>query len=272
MIFGDQNGICVHPIEGLLMSHDSKNLDELVAFHTPENIRSRLQSQPPHSYLKDFIYGAIDGTVTTFAVVSGVAGAGLSSGIIVVLGLANLLGDGFSMAASNYLGTRADEQLLDEARKMEERHIHLNPDGEREEIRQVFAAKGFDGEGLEHIVDVITEDRERWVNTMLVEELGLRLSNPAPLRAALTTFVAFLTIGLIPLLAFVVQLIWPDGVPHPFLWSSALTGLAFFGVGAAKSRFVQQSWFAAGFETLLLGGGAAAIAFIVGLMLRGIAI
>jgi hypothetical protein len=75
--------------------------------HTPEAIRARLAAEREHSYLRDFIYGGIDGSVTTFAVVSGVAGADLAASIVIILGLANLIGDGFSMAASNFLGTRA---------------------------------------------------------------------------------------------------------------------------------------------------------------------
>jgi len=84
---------------------------DLAATHTPENVRQRLQTPTTHSYLRDFVYGAIDGTVTTFAIVSGVAGAGLSTGVILILGVANLVGDGFSMAASNYLGTKTEEEL-----------------------------------------------------------------------------------------------------------------------------------------------------------------
>ena len=81
------------------------------ADHSPAAIRRRLQAGPGHSYLRDFVFGAVDGTVTTFAVVSGAAGAGLPAGVVIVLGMANLLGDGFSMAVGNFLGTRADQQL-----------------------------------------------------------------------------------------------------------------------------------------------------------------
>ena len=236
--------------------------------HTPERIRERLNADNSN-YLSDFIYGAIDGTVTTFAVVSGVAGAGLSSGIIIVLGLANLVGDGFSMAASNFLGTRADKQLQDQARVEEARQIKNNPEGEREEVRQIYARKGFEGSDLERVVEVICADKERWLDTMLRDELGLHLSRRSPIRAATATFVAFLLVGFIPLMPFMMQLLSAP-LEEPFFWSCLFTGLAFFGVGAAKSRFVQQHWLLAGGETLLLGGSAAGLAFLVGRMLRGI--
>lgn len=237
--------------------------------HTPERIRERLEANKSN-YLSDFIYGAIDGTVTTFAVVSGVAGAGLSSGIVIVLGLANLVGDGFSMAASNFLGTRADRQLEAKARAEETRQIEEYPEGEREEVRQIYAKKGFEGEDLERVVDVICSDKDRWLDTMLTEELGLHLSSRSPVRAAAATFFAFMLIGFIPLLPFTMQL-FEAPIQAPFFWSCIFTGIAFFGVGAAKSRFVEQHWFWAGCETLLLGGSAALLAYIVGSLLRGVA-
>ncbi|MEQ8211529.1 MAG: VIT1/CCC1 transporter family protein [Lacipirellulaceae bacterium] len=244
--------------------------NELAASHTPDLIRERLQAPKTHSYLKDFVYGAIDGTVTTFAVVSGVAGAGLSTGVIIILGMANLVGDGFSMAASNYLGTKTEEELLRKARRIEESQIAEYPEGEREEIRQIFASKGFEGEQLEGAVDVITADRRRWVDTMLVEELGLQLEGPSAIRAAVTTLVAFIVVGFIPLLAFFLEMIFAEGIGNPYVMSTVLTAVAFFLVGASKSWFVDEPWYRAGFETLAIGGGAAALAYLVGLGLAGI--
>ena len=109
--------------------HDAATARELRETHTAEHIRARLASQHQQSYLRDFVYGAIDGAVTTFAVVSGVARAGLPAGIVVILGGANLIGDGFSMAAGNYLGTRAEDQLLAKARRMEQRTFDWPPTG-----------------------------------------------------------------------------------------------------------------------------------------------
>jgi VIT1/CCC1 family predicted Fe2+/Mn2+ transporter len=184
--------------------------------------------------------------------------------------MANLVGDGFSMAASNYLGTKTEEELRKKARRTEEHHIAHYPEGEREEIRQIFASKGFEAEQLEQVVDVITSDRNRWVDTMMVEELGLPLKGPSAMRAAMTTLVAFVLVGLIPLVAFIYNYLSTTGLANPYIASTALTGVAFFLIGAAKSWFVGESWYRAGTETFVIGGGAAGLAYAAGLLLGSV--
>lgn len=257
--------------QGWTEQHASRDPTTAAAAHEPEAIRARLAEGPVHSYLKDFVYGAIDGAVTTFAVVSGVAGAGLGTNIVVILGVANLVGDGFSMAASNYLGTRAERQLAEKVRRMEEQHIDQFPEGEREEIRQILASQGYTGELLDRAVKLITKDRERWVEMMLREEHGLSLSVPNAWRAAMMTFAAFLAIGLLPLIPFLLQLVVGVEIPMPYRLSTLMTGGAFFAVGAVKSRFVEQSWYWSGFETLAVGGGAAGLAYVCGAILKSVA-
>src|SRR6266508_1709058 len=116
--------------------------------HSAAAIEERLAAGPRHNYLRDLIYGGIDGSVTTFAVVTGVVGARLSPWVILVMGFANLFADGFSMAASNFLGTRAEHDDLKRLEAIEHRHVDLDPEGEREEVRQIFHGKGFFGDDL----------------------------------------------------------------------------------------------------------------------------
>lgn len=233
--------------------------------HHPRAIRRRLETARRHSYLGDAVLGGIDGCVTTFAVVAGVAGGGLPAAVALILGFANLLADGFSMAVGNYQGTKAQREYVDKMRRMEEQHIEDVPQGEREEIRQIFARKGFEGAVLESVVDTITRDRRLWVETMLTEEHGLQVESPSPARAAAVTFLAFLAIGVIPLLAFLVPGLDPR---QTFLASTVMTGGAFFLVGLAKGRMLEQPMIRGGVETLLTGGAAAALAFGVGWWLR----
>lgn len=234
--------------------------------HTPSAIAARLAARTRHNYVGDFVLGAVDGTVTTFAIVSATAGAGLSTAVAIVLGLSNVLADGFSMAVSNFLKSRSDQQLIERYRRMEEAHVREIPDGEREEIRQIFAAKGFEGRMLEDVVAVITEDRRRWVDTMLTEEWGLQLDTPSPGRAAATTFLAFVLAGMTPLLPLLAAS-WLMA-QQVYLASALLAGASFFATGVARGQVTGRSRWAAGAETLLIGGSAASLAFAVGAWLR----
>lgn len=258
------------PDSGSLDSDSDLSRQSLASSHSRDQIRERLDQGHRVDYLPDFIYGAIDGTVTTFAVVSGVAGADLSSGIVIVLGLANLVGDGFSMAASNYSGTRVEQQLRQRMRSREADEIEIYPEGEREEVRQIYAAKGFQGDELETVVRVITSDKQQWIDTMMSEEMGIGPSQRSPIKAAAATLVAFVVVGFIPLISFVMQAISPGGLGDAYLSSIILTAIAFFCVGAVKSRFVDQYWLVSGIETLALGGSAASLAYVVGWSLRGL--
>ncbi len=243
---------------------------QLEAEHTPRAVAERLRAGPRASHLRDIVYGAIDGTITTFAIVAGAVGAGLPSSVVVVLGFANLLADGFSMAVGNFLGTRAEDQARERTRRREQAHIDMFPAGEREEIRQIFAAKGFAGAELERVVEVITDDRELWVETMLREEHGLPMARRSATAAAVATFVAFLVVGSVPLMAFVLELAAPSVLPAPVAVSAVMTAGTFAAVGIAKSRAVDGSWRRDALETLALGGAASAIAFAVGYLLRGL--
>ena len=233
--------------------------------HTPEAIRRRIEAGARVSYLRDWVYGGIDGTVTTFAVVAGVAGAELSSRIILILGVANLIADGFSMAAANYIGTKAEHDDRERIRRQEEQHIALVPEGEREELRQIFRDKGFGGEVLERVVRVVTSTREQWIDAMLMLEHGMSPVERSPVLAALSTFSAFIVCGALPLVPYIF------GAQAGLLTATVLSGLAFLLIGSLKSLWSTQSWWRSGIETLAIGLAAAALAFWVGFLLRGLA-
>jgi vacuolar iron transporter family protein len=138
------------------------------------------------------------------------------------------------------------------------------PEGEREEIRQIFKGKGFHGHNLERAVDVTTADRDRWVDTMLAEEYGLPKALRSPLKAAASTFASFVLCGAVPLLPFLV------GASATFHLSVVMTALVFFLIGSTKSRWSPVSWWRSGTETMAIGLGAAALAFVIGYGLKGL--
>ena len=232
--------------------------------HDPADIAARLADGYRLSYLRDWINGGIDGTVTTFAVVVGVAGAELSARIVLILGVANLVADGFSMAASNFSATRTEAQELQRLRRMEERHIDRYPDGEREEVRQILEAKGFRGEDLQRAVEITTANRETWVNTMLADEHGQPAVVRSPLRAGLFTFLAFVICGSAPLLPYLF------GVRSSLLVSAALSGVVFAVIGSVKGYFAGAPVLRSGVETLAIGGLAAALAYAAGFFLKSL--
>lgn len=233
--------------------------------HSPKDIAARLARGPSINYLRDWIYGGIDGAVTTFAIVAGVVGAELSVGIVLVLGLANLFADGFSMAASNYSGTKSEHDDFERIKSIELRHIRHHPDGEREEVRQIYARKGFGGEELERMVQLTTAHEDIWIEVMLAEEYGIQKVQRSPALAAFATFIAFVICGFVPLVPFIL------GLEASATAASVMTGIVFLGIGAVKSRWSMQSWWMSAIETFAIGMSAAGIAFAIGLGLRALA-
>lgn len=241
------------------------SLETLRRQHQPAAIEQRLGAPLQPRYVADAVLGAIDGCVTTFAVVAGAVGAGFSAEVALIMGFANLLADGFSMAVSNYEAIKALHEFRETARATEEEHIAQVPEGEREEIRQIFAHKGFTGETLEQIVETICQDRQLWVETMLSEEYGLQQAPPAPLTCAGVTFTTFLLAGSLPLLPLFISTL---PVPLQFLISALLAAAVFFSIGMLKSLVFAKPLLRSGLGTLLTGGAAASVAFLTGHLLQ----
>ncbi len=215
-------------------------------------------------YIGDLIYGANDGIITTFAVVAGAVGASFSPVVIIILGFANIFADGISMGASNYLSLRSEQDYARAQRQKEEWEIDNLRAIEVDEIREIFEKKGFGGKDLDRAVEIITSDRKVWVDTMMRDELGiLEDKNDSPLMHGGVTFTAFLIAGIVPLLAYLVP-----GVANVFWVAVVMCMISLFVVGALRSLVTAVSWFRGGMEMLLVGVGAASVAFFVGKLLE----
>ncbi|HID24646.1 MAG TPA: hypothetical protein EYP14_19920, partial [Planctomycetaceae bacterium] len=221
-------------------------------------------------YIKSAVYGGLDGIITTFAVVAGVAGAALSSGIVLILGFANLIADGLSMAIGDYLSTKAELEYEHAERQRELWEVEHFPEGEKTELIEVYVEKGVPPEDARTIVDIISRHKEAWVDIMMTEELGIVPTDASPVKNAVVTFVSFAGFGLVPLLAYVVARLVPGVTFNTFGVACISTAATLFLLGALKVKVTERNWIFSGLETLLVGGTAALAAYMVGVLLRGL--
>ena len=215
-------------------------------------------------YLSEFVYGGIDGSVTTFAVVAGATGAHLDAAIVIILGFANLLADGFSMSVGSYLSAKTEKENYEKHRKTEYWEIENIPEEETEEIRMIYRSKGFEGDLLEKVVQVITADKDRWVSVMMKDELEMIPDSKTPVKIAGITYISFILIGLIPLLSYVIQFVNASLIQDAFLLSCFLTMIAFVIIGWLKSYINHTNQVKSILETVGLGAAAAFVAYFVG--------
>jgi len=240
--------------------------------HDPKRIAQATEEHggAGSQYLGDMVYGGLDGIVTTFAVVSGVAGANLGANVVLILGLANLFADGFSMATGAYLSSKSEQEYYERERERETWEVEHFPAGERAELVEIYKKQGYSDDEAHRLVEIQSRDPERWVKAMMVHELGLLPDERKPLFSALTTLGAFVIAGAVPLLVYLLGLVITISSSVAFPVSLALSGLALFGLGAAKVLVTERNTLRSGLEMLAVGGLAAGVAFVVGALLKGI--
>lgn len=215
-------------------------------------------------YIGDFVYGANDGIITTFAVVAGASGASLSSGVVLILGFANLFADGLSMGASNFLGKKSEKDFARGQREKEAWEIEHLRELEVEEIRDIYAKKGFKGKDLDRAVEIITSDKNIWLDTMMIDELGIMLDEKDdPKKHGVATFFAFVVAGFVPLLPFLIP-----NLSNAIVISTIVAAITLFTVGALRTLITTVSFVRGGLEMLLVGSSAAVVAFIVGKLIE----
>lgn len=219
-------------------------------------------------YIHDIVYGANDGIVTTFAVVSGVVGADLASHIVIILGFANVFADALSMGLGNYLSLRSKEDQYKRLLKEEQHEIEEIPEMEKAEVREIYQKKGLKGDDLERVVNVITSDTNVWLSTMMQEEHGLTPEDfEKPMLHGLMTFLSFVFFGSIPIIPYLLPL---QG--YQFIVTVISTACALLLVGFLRSYVTKERFFRGPLEIFSVGMVCAAVAFGVGVMLKGVAV
>ncbi len=219
-------------------------------------------------FIQDIVYGANDGIITTFAVVAGVTGADLAHHIVVILGLANLFADGISMGMGNYLSLRSERDQYQQMYEEEKKEVAEMPEIEREEIRAIYAGKGFSGADLDRVVGTITGNERVWIETMMREEHGLSPHGvEMPALHGFMTFISFILFGAIPILPYMLGVVSPESRLSVAVIS---TVAALFLLGALRSFVTKQRPFWGIMEVLSIGMVCALAAFTVGVLLQGI--
>jgi len=214
--------------------------------------------------IRDVVYGALDGIVTTFAIVAGAAGAGFTGGIVIIFGFANLVADAISMGFGAFLGTKSEQDFVKAEKRVLLGRIREDPEKQRHILKKAYHEKGFHGELLDSVVEVLTEEDDRWVNTAAQDVLDLpHEEDLTPARDGVVTFFSFIVAGFMPLMAYLL----PVDSDMQFTLAIVFTALVLFIIGAARTRVTAEGFLRSGFEMLATGALAAGAAYTIGAVL-----
>jgi len=221
----------------------------------------------PHkraSRLSDIILGGQDGLVNVLGIILGMAAASGDSWLVIVAGLAATFAESVSMGAVAYTSTLADADFYESELEREYRHIEEVPKLEKEEIRQIYAEKGFDGELLERIVDTITKNSDIWVAVMMAEEHQLTpVDRKTAIQSAIVVGISAIIGSLIPILPFFVFRIQTS-----MILAVLISALVLFIVGNYKARITVGDPGKSGLEMTIIGTLSALVGYGVGLLLK----
>jgi vacuolar iron transporter family protein len=212
--------------------------------------------------LRNFILGTADGLVTVLAFVAGVSASLGKAQLVLLAGIAEMFAGALSMGLGAYMGGRAEQELYHRERNRELREMHEVPWLEREEVREIYRKKGFDGDELELVVDRLTENPKRWLDEMMTGELGLSAEPPPdPIKAGVIVAVSYMLAALVPLAPYAFL-----PMRSALLVSLVATGIALGLLGAAKARFTGQSPVRSAMQSVILGGIGTGACYGIGLL------
>ena len=175
------------------------------------------------------------------------------------------------MAVGDYISDKSEREYIKTEKAREEWEVKVNPEGERDELREIYRRKGVKEEELESFLDTITSNHDLWIDTMMHEELGLMEDNEgSPLKSAMVTFFSFVIAGFMPLMAFVFSSFISVFADNMFLSASIITALTLFTVGALRYFVTGKKWIVSGLEMMVTGGLSAAVAYLVGFIFKAV--
>lgn len=220
-------------------------------------------------YLSEIVYGGIDGSVTTFAVVAGAVGADLGSSVILILGFANLIADGFSMAVGAYLSSKANHEKFHKVEAVAVKEYLSVDIIDKDQIRNIYNKKGFKGKLLEDITNETASNKDLYIDFNMKEINEMIHPELSSINIAVATFLSFIIVGFIPLSFYLYEFLKGDKSNFDsFIISCVLTSIAFILIGFFKSFITNKNKLKAILETLLLGAIAASLSYILGSFLE----
>ena len=232
-------------------------------------LSARITHVEPHikesNYIRDLVFGFGDGVNTSLGIAAGVGGAIISADVVILAALIGMFTGAKAMAVQNYLAVKSQREILESEIKREEHEIQTIPDKEKQEIEEIYRAKGFEGEELNKVVSKITSNKEVWLKTMLTEELGLNLEILGnPLKGALVMFGSFLLGGILPIIPYFVVKAGLISSLYAIVIAIVISVASSFVVGALKGRMAKKSWIKGGIEMAGLGTGIALVGYGIG--------
>ncbi len=209
--------------------------------------------------LRDLILGGQDGLVNMLGIVLGVVAANGTTEVLIAAGLAAAITESISMGAVAYTSFGSDRDFYLATRRRENEEIQTEPEVEREEVRRIYAIKGFEGRLLDEVVQTITSNRDAWVDTVMDEELHLQpVEKKSLFKSAIVVTLATLVGHMIPIVPFMIF----DRVMAVIL-AVALSAIALFSVGVYSAKTLIGDWRRSGLQMVVIGLGAAALGFLI---------
>jgi VIT1/CCC1 family predicted Fe2+/Mn2+ transporter len=210
--------------------------------------------------VRDIVIGMSDGLTVPFALAAGLSGAVEASAIIITAGLAEVAAGAIAMGLGGYLAARTDAEHFATERAREERETKEMPETEAAEVADVFRSYGLSDDTVATVVNAIRADRRCWVDFMMRFELGLEEPDPRRAgRSALTIALSYVAGGLVPLAPY----FFLRSVHHALAGSVVVTLLALLVFGYVKGRFTTARPLRSAWQTVIVGGLAAAAAFVI---------